>query len=229
MNDDFKLTAHLPISSTGVLWDLEEAAFLRWWRALPSIDRDEFTRMYQGEELLARFVCALHHMETQQDTALEPGVIVSAYAIAARLNPSKPETRIRAAKAWRSDAVQTLWSRLHQRAAEQTKIRIMNSVGYLLEVAIQDAITGSDNKERALIAQAALKFATLVSVREAEDRAETRKRGASNLQSLEQKELSGETEVPNPTTAETYMRMLKQSLGPQFDAIAAKIVDKELT
>jgi hypothetical protein len=222
MNDDFVTTPHLPISNTGVLWDLDDAVFLRWWRALPQIDRDEFSRMYEGDELLARFVCALHYMESAQNTALNPGVIVSAYAIAAHLRPSEPETRIRAAKAWRSDPVQVLWGRLHQRSAEQAKTRILNSVSYLLERAIADATESGDYKERALVASAAIKFAALIEAREAEDRAATRRRGEHNLKTLTDKEIAGHVEAPDEAEAKIYLRMLRKELGPKFDVLVTE-------
>jgi hypothetical protein len=214
LDNDFELAPALPISSTGVLWDLDEGAFLRWWRALPQVDREEFTNNFDGDEILARFVCAIHYLSSVQRQSATPSLIVTAYGIAARLSPNAPETRIRASKAWRADCVQMLLMRLHQRSAEQAKARILNSATHVIEVGLNDSLLG-DVKDKALMVQAAMKFVKLVNDQEAEERRERQKRGWQKVIDDSKKELSGEVEAPSIEQAKLYQRMLQSSLGPE--------------
>ena len=210
--NEFELAPALPISSTGVLWDLDEAAYLRWWRSLPHIDRSEFLDIHKGDEVLARFVCALWYLGYVQGRGNAVGTIIQAYGIAVRLNPSSQECRVRAAKAWRHDATQTLLNRLHQRSDTEAKARIVNSTTHLIETAINEAGTAS-LKEKALVIQAALKFVQMVEHKEEIDSLERRKRGWITIQQEQGKELSGEPEKPEEHQLKLYLTMAKEAFG----------------
>jgi hypothetical protein len=199
-------------SETGARWDLPQSVFDRWWAAVPPEDRDEFLGMHDGDYILARFVCAFEQLTTVQKLPSSGGAIITAYAIAAHLEPNSNDTKIRAAKAWRHDAVQQLLDRLRYRGMRQTSARITSSVGFLIENMVARALDHDNASvlDQAAAVKAALAFTKIVAEEDALERKERGKRGAVRINDKK----PGEIETPTADRAVLYLRMLQEQLGP---------------
>ncbi len=213
-----------PESNSGARFGLDQASFGRWWRALPPEDQAEFTSIYGGDEVLARFVCAFDYLTTMQHKPQSNTVIVYAYMLAARLPDDQlPEAQIRAAKAWAHDAVQFLIDRLRYRADRQAKSRITNAVTYLIESEISRVMnpefTHDDpsvtTDQRVKVGQLALSFMKLVQREDVADRAERAKRGAVLAAAQLEAAKKADTEEITADSARLYLRMIQNTLGEE--------------
>jgi hypothetical protein len=216
-------------SKTGVLWDLTDEAFDRWWRLLPRDDAEEFIGVFGGDNILARFVCAYHHIKTFKPDAQPGAAIVTAYAVAAKLPFEAPETRVRASKAWRHDAVQALVARLESRSLQLANARILNATTNLIEVMIQQA-HGAKASDQAQVVKAAMAFANYVQKEQLEERNLRLKSGwAATKDRLENATEGGEIEQPSPEKAVLYLRMLRDQMGADvFNALALPLLEEHL-
>jgi hypothetical protein len=165
-----------PMPETGARWDLPAEAFARWWGALVEEDRNEFMYAFGGDIILARMVAAYDYLVSREGMAANGAPIVLAYAIAAGLDPHDKECKIRAAKAWKSDAVQNLIDRLRYRGIRQAGARITNAMTLLLERSLSDAFD-APLKDRAAILNSALSLMKIMSTEDVAERAERSKRG----------------------------------------------------
>jgi hypothetical protein len=200
-------------SSAGERWDLPEAAFHRWWRALPEEDRMEFSVIYQGDETLARFVCALDYLTTMQARAHVGATMVEAYAIAANCEHDSEQARAGAMKAIKHDAVQALLDRLRYRSARQAAARITNRTTLLIEdmlaAAAQDDVP---IKDKTLAAKAALSFMKMVSDEDIQERVERTRRGLVKARrELEQGEA---VDVLTDEQIALQLRIIQDQIGP---------------
>lgn len=228
--------------------ELSEETFLKWWRSLPTDDQAEFTGVFGGDQLLARFVCAYHYLTLPRSQHQAGHLIVLAYAIATGLDPNDDETRIRAAKAWRHDAVQSLLDRLRYRGARQAAERITLSVTKLLEDEITrvadknykpvvgvdkggDIVYGDPADTRVKYANTAIAFLKLVQREDVADRAERAKRGyTAAREALAKAQDAAENESITPDKFRLFLRMAQDELGPEaFRQITAEVEIKALT
>jgi hypothetical protein len=222
MADEFDLAVTTsPFLSTGARWDLQPEIFARWWQCLPMEDREEFLGIHGGDNTLARFVCAFEYLTTSQGAAPSGSAIITAYAIAAKLEPDANDTKIRASKAWRHDAVQQLLDRLRYRGMRQASTRITNSVGFLIEKMVTRSLDPMQASvlDQAAAVKAALAFTKIVADEEALERKERNKRGFVQLADGKKPEI----ETPTPDKAALYLKVLQQQLGP---AVFAKVLEE---
>lgn len=202
-----------PAPETGARWDLTESAFSRWWGAIVEDDRNEFMYTYGGDIVLARFVAAYDYLVSKEQMATNGAPIILAYAIAAGLEPNTPDTKIRAAKAWRHDAVQSLLDRLRYRSIRQAGARITNAMTLLMEKSLQEAMT-SPLKDRAPILNSALALIKIMSTEDISERAERTKRGFVAARGALGDDAE-EIEV-SPDQAELYVKALAAKFGPEM-------------
>lgn len=223
-----------PESASGARFGLDTPSFARWWNALPAEDQAEFTKIYGGDELLARFVCAFDYLTTMQHKPQSNTVIVYAYMIAARLSDDElPQAQIRAAKAWQHDAVQFLLDKLRYRSARQATARITNAVTHLIEHEISRVMNpeyvGDDQTDvtdtRVKVGNMALAFMKLVQREDIAMQAERARRGAQ-LATAQLKAAQAEASDAAITedSGKIYIRMITETLGVEF----AQEVIKEL-
>lgn len=202
-----------PAPETGARWDLTESAFSRWWGAIVEDDRNEFMYTYGGDIVLARFVAAYDYLVSKEQMAPNGAPIILAYAIAAGLEPNTPDAKIRAAKAWRHDAVQSLLDRLRYRSIRQAGARITNAMTLLMEKSLQEAMT-SPLKDRAPILNSALALIKIMSTEDISERAERTKRGFVAARGALGDDAE-EIEV-SPDQAELYVKALAAKFGPEM-------------
>lgn len=202
-----------PSPETGARWNLEHDSFVRWWGALIDDDRNEFMYTYGGDIVLARFVAAYDYLVSVEQMDANGAPIVLAYAIAAQIDPTTPEAKIRAAKAWRHDAVQALIDRLRYRSIRQAGARITNAMTMLMEKSLADAQISTDYKERAAAMNSALQLLKIMSTEEIAERAERTKRGFVNARGA----LTPGAEEVEVTAdqATLYIKALAAKLGPE--------------
>ncbi len=163
--------------------ELTDEAFGAWWEHLASEDRDEFQHIYQGDEYLARFVCALDYLVLQKVEGDRESLIVLAYWIAAKrfepdLQADSYTLRNRAVRAWQSDAVQALHDRVRYRSVEQGYVRLTSRL-FKLGEEMADAAEGIDVplKDKRYAADILVRIAQLVNTERAVIRSERTKRG----------------------------------------------------
>lgn len=197
---------------------LTDEQFEAWWSTMPLEDRQEFNFVYGGDDILARFVCALEYLTIQKvKTETADDYFTLAYYIAAvryqpALDMADPGLRNRAIRAWKSDAVQALHDRVRYRSVRQGSIRLQNKLFELgeqmLEVALQEE---TPLKEKRYAADVAIRIAALVNTEEQVVRAERTKRGMESAR----KALAG---ADNEITERELSALIKAGvaqLGPE--------------
>lgn len=196
-----------PAPETGARWDLTDEAFARWWGCICEDDRNEFMYAYAGDIILARFVAAYDYLVSREQMAPNGAPIILAYAIAAKLDPHSPDAKIRAAKAWRHDAVQNLIDRLRYRSIRQAGARITNLATLVMEKSLQESME-APLKERAAVLNSALALMKLISTEDMAERAERTKRGFVKARGELSKGDDIEVDV-TPDQAELYAKALE--------------------
>ncbi len=196
-------------------WDLPEPAFLRWWRALPEEDRGEFVGVYGGDEVCARFVCALDYLTVMQARPQSGTTITEAYAIAAGLPSNSEAARRGAVNVWKNDAVQALLDRLRYRSSRQAAARITNRTTAVIESMLADAAKSDvPLVEKAKVVSSALAFMRMVSDEDVQERVERTKRGFVNARkALEVSK--DELEEITPEQAKLHVKILRDQLGEE--------------
>ena len=143
--------------------------------------------------------------------------IVLAYAIAAGLDPYSSECKIRAAKAWKSDAVQNLIDRLRYRGIRQAGARITNGLTLLLERSLSEAFD-APLKERTQVMNTALTLMKMMSTEDIAERAERSKRGFVKARG----ELSGEEELE---VTEDQAALYAKAIEAKFPGMLRKALE----
>ncbi len=203
--------------------ELPRELFLKWWGALAHEDREEFQYVYQGDEILARFVCVLDTLIMKQVKGDEQSIIGLAYFIAAKPFPEhkvsmdNPALRTRAARAWKEPAVEALLDRVRWRATQRRVLRVQNLLARNLEQILEDSHKVDEEsgrpiynmKDRTLAAQAGLKFLEITQDAEMETRIQRTKLGIENAR----KALSANAEEADPKVLEAYMKLGAKMLG----------------
>lgn len=221
--------AALPLSQTHVL---EERAYSAWWNALDAEDRDEFFYIYQGDEILARFVCALDALLLQDPKADGERLIQLAYSIACApygqyaCPLDHPDLPTRAKKAWEHDAVQTLLERTRWRETRRQYSALVNRVFKATTQLLQDAEARDDEgkplhsiKNRKMALDAATSLVKITADEEATLRAERTRRGLERAKNA----LRGAMEEENPRVRGTMFKALVAKIGPEE---AQKLLDE---
>jgi len=201
--------------------ELPEEMFLNWWSLLAEQDRSEFVHFYQGDTILARFVCVLDYLIMQKVQAGQENLFAMAYYIAARpfgedaVEMGSQSCRTRSQKAWQHPAVEALIERVKFRATRQRVLRIGNLLSRNLETMLEDAHKVDDEgnplygmKERNLAAMASIKYMELAAREEAEIMAIRTKAGLENAR----KSLAAGEEEVDPKVLEGYVRLAKSIL-----------------
>jgi hypothetical protein len=165
------------VSDGGGAFGLSDALFVRWWRGLPADDKDSFGRL-DGDELLAKFVCAYDFLSSVEEE--NTSTLVRAYAIATGLHEESFETKQRAARAWEHPAARELLARLQGREFARSERRILRSVSALLEDTLEKALADENMGNRQKAIDSAVKFLNMGS--------EERK-GAREIRSLQENEV----------------------------------------
>lgn len=201
-----------PAPETGARFDLTPESFARWWGAIAEDDRNEFMYTYGGDIVLARFVAAYDYLVSKEQMPANGAPIVLAYAIAANIDPHTPDAKIRAAKAWRHDAVQGLIDRLRYRSLRQAGARITHRMTLLMERSLDDALNAT-LKERAAILNSALALLKIMSHEDIAERAERSKRGFIRARG----EIGPDAEEVDvsPDQAELYIKALAAKFGEE--------------
>lgn len=208
--------------------ELPGPLFLKWWGLLAEEDRAEFRFFYQGDEILARFVCVLDYLIMQKVKGDEQGIFCLAYHIAAAPYPEfcvsmdNPAIRNRAAAAWKHPSVQALMDRVKYRATRARILRTENLLARNIEQMLEDShqtktgengveVPAYDMKERHFAAMAAIKFMELAQRGEAEVIAMRTKLGLENAR----KALTRQNEEVDPKVLEGYVRLAKDTFGEE--------------
>jgi hypothetical protein len=213
---------------------LPQDAFERWWEHLDLEDRDEFRFVFGGDEIHARFVCALDTLIAQNaDPRYHKSLIASAYATAAApyqgfaMDIDDPRLLGRAAKAYEHDAVQSLLERLKFRTTRRKRIKLENLVYSEVEAMIKDAAARDESdqplysmQDRKLAMDSAQKLLGLANEEEAVTRAERTRRGMARAREALQANLHDE----NPRVLKATLKAIVAKL-PKDDvrAIIASI------
>jgi hypothetical protein len=200
-------------SEAGARWDLPEESFLRWWRALPEEDRAEFVGVYGGDNILARFVCALDYLTVMQARPQTGATICEAFAIAAGLPTDSQAARQGALQAWEHDSVQALVDRLRYRSNRQAAARITNRTTAVIEAMLREAETGN-LKEKESAAKTALQFMRMVSDEDVQERVERTRRGFVKAREALG---TGKNEYENitPEQALLHLKVIRDQLGSE--------------
>lgn len=198
-------------------FELTSDQFMAWVNHLDSADLAEFTLILGGDDYLLRFVCALDYLTLQKVQFAHPDdMFTMAYWIAAvffepELDPTSPTLRNRALRAWKSDAVQSLYDRVRYRSVRQGSIRMQNKL-FTIGNDIAEAAMGTD-APFALKTEAAevlIKIVKLVDQQEQAVRAERTKKGLQAArEALEAKSDLSEREVA------VLLKAVKSQLGPE--------------
>lgn len=212
-------------SSIADTYELPHEKFLRWWQMLDPQDRDEFRWLYQGDELLARFVCALDLLVIARvQSGDQKSLIQLAYHIAAKTYPhrrrelSDPRLREEALQSWNHAAVQSLLERVRSRSRIRERTRIENKVIERLDEMLDDigktsAETGLplyDMKERKFAVEVALKFMQLGDEDQARIRTERTRKG---LEDARKAALETDPEEDSPRVMEATVKAIASKLG----------------
>ena len=221
--DDFPLGTERSIFDTQ---NLTEEQFRRWWEMLDQEDRDEFKWLYNGDQLLARFICALDLLVVARVQGGDHKALIQmAYYIAAKPFPSYAVSladgslRIYATRAYNHPAVQTIIerTRLRNRLQERTRIETLMLEG--VEQMLKDAIKRNENdepiydmKDRKFAMDAALRVVEITDNEQARQRGERTRKG---MERARQAALEGDVESP-------------QVLQATIKALVAKIGKEEV-
>lgn len=198
--------------------DLPDDAFEAWWSHLATEDRSEFVQIYRGDDILARFVCALDYLALQKVHTNNPeDMFTLAYWIAAKrfepeLELEAQTTRNRAARAWKSDAVQSLYDRVKYRSVRQGSIRLQNKLFELGEKMADAALSIDDLKEQKQAADVLIKIAQLVDAQEQAVRAERTKKGLEKAR--EALSAAGKEEY-SPQVLEAIIKAAREQMGTE--------------
>lgn len=203
----------------GDTWELSEETFMRWWSMLHEDDRQEFTYLYQGDIVLARFVCALDFLVIQRVQAEEKDLIQLAYWIAAShfeptLTQDHPDLRARSVRAWQHDAVSSLLDRVRYRAVRSHSNRVQTKLVKLIDLMLEEAMDPESKMkmvDRRHAAESAIRFVQQVDYEENRVRSERTKRGVENARKAM---TSGDNDL-SPRELEAFMKTAAKKLGPE--------------
>ncbi len=203
---------------------LPDELFIRWWSALDETDRVEFTSFYQGDKILAKFVCVLDYLIMQKIKGNEEQLFSLAYYIATRDDPNfslalnNPAIRTRAQRAWQHPAVQALMDRVRYRSTRQAVYRIKNLAARNVESMLDQANRMNDNgepvmamKDQGIAANAAIKFIEVTKSEEVEIVATRTKLGLENAR----KALAKNEDEVEPKVLEAYIKLGSRMLGEE--------------
>lgn len=204
--------------------DLPSEQFVRWWQMLAEEDRDEFTYLYLGDEILARFVCALDFLIIAKVQGGDQSSLIQlAYHIACkpypqhRVNLGTTDLRVRATRAYAHDAVQNLLTRVTHRRYLTETIKLRNELTVEALQILRDSAERDDDgkpavgfKERKYAMDVALHLLEIANDDEAKLRAERTRRGIENAR----KALANpESETDNPRVMEATVKAIAAKLG----------------
>lgn len=214
-----------PERSIADTYDLPADQFVRWWNMLDPTDRDEFRWLYQGDELLARFVCALDLLLIAKIQSGDHASLVQlAYHIASkpypkhRLELSDADLRIRATRAYNHEAVQSLLERVRARNRYRERLRIENLMLKGAEEMIRDASERDDNgnpkydmKDRKAAMDVGLRIMELTDADQARVQQERTRKG---LERARKAALEGDAhDVDDPRVIGATVRAIAAKIG----------------
>lgn len=151
-------------------------------------DRDEFTHLHLGDRTLARFVCVLDYLIIQKVSAPDTALYQLAYSIAANIPMESPNLRVRAARAWKHDAVQALIERVRYRSLRQRSVKIENAQLLMIErvqKVMMERLDGETVSEETIKSAVAVmgnvtKYLAAVNQEDVKIRSERTRRGLDN-------------------------------------------------
>lgn len=204
--------------------ELPSEQFIKWWTLIDAEDRDEFQYLHLGDEILARFVCALDYLHIAKvQGGDETSLIQLAYHIACKPYPAHrvalgtADLRARATRAYAHDAVQNLLTRVRHRRYLIDTIKLRNELTaeamQLLRDASQRDTDGNPMhsfKQRKDAASVAMDLLKIAAADEAVMRAERSRRGIENARRAM---TNPENDSDNPRVMEATIKAISAKLG----------------
>lgn len=206
-------------------YELPDHQFQGWWNLLLPEDKEEFKWAYHGDELLARFLCALDLLMTSKIKGGDHTALIQlAYHIAAkpyathRVELSDNKLRTLALQAYQHPAVQQILDRVRLRSRMRERNRIENLALEEAEQMLKDASQRNENdqplfdmKDRKLALDTALKLMEMTDTEQARQRQE---RSRKAFQMARQRAMEGETNE-SPAVMRATLKALASKLGPE--------------
>lgn len=206
-------------------YELPDHQFQGWWNLLLPEDKEEFKWAYHGDELLARFLCALDLLMTAKVKGGDHSALIQlAYHIAAKPYPthrielSSPKLRTLALQAYQHPAVQQILDRVRLRSRMRERNRIETLTLEQVELLLQDIgqRDDADNpkfdiKDRTAALGVAMKIMDLTDTEQARQRQE---RSRKAFQMARARAMEGEANE-SPAVMRATLKALVAKLGPE--------------